>query len=54
MAISLPDIRESKGRVVRGFVTQFYVREDSRFKEEGVGIKPEPQAQRVTGPRGET
>jgi hypothetical protein len=46
MTSSLPDIREPSGHVVRGFIEKFYVREDSRFKEEGVGMKPEPQAKR--------
>jgi hypothetical protein len=41
--ISLPGIRESVGCVIRRISAQFRVREDSRFKEEGVGIKSSPQ-----------
>jgi hypothetical protein len=44
MVISFPDIRESKGCVVQGFITQFHVGEDARSKEEGLGVKSEPQA----------
>ena len=40
--ISLPDIRESKGCVAQGYIRLFHVREDARFKEEGVGMKSEP------------
>jgi hypothetical protein len=43
MIISLPGIRESVGCVIRGIVAQFHVREDSGFKEEGVGIQSGPQ-----------
>jgi hypothetical protein len=43
MIVSLPNIRESSGHVVRGFIAKFYTREDSRFAEEGVGVKSEPQ-----------
>jgi hypothetical protein len=43
MIISLPYIREPKGRIVRGSITQFYAREDLRFEEEGMGVKPKPQ-----------
>ena len=46
MVIPLPDIRESSGHIVGGFVVKFHVREDPRFEEEGVGIKSEPQAKR--------
>ena len=40
--ISLPDIRNPKVRVAWGFIIQFYVGEDSRFTEEGVGIESGP------------
>jgi hypothetical protein len=46
MMISLPDIRKSKGCVTQGYIRQFHVGEDARFKEEGVGIKSEPPAPR--------
>jgi hypothetical protein len=46
MTVSLPDIRNSI-IVVRRFIRQFDVGEDSRFKEESVGIKSEPQARSV-------
>jgi hypothetical protein len=39
---SPPDIRNSKGCVAQGYIILFYIREDARFKEEGVGIKSEP------------
>ena len=45
MIIPLPDVREPVAQAVRGFVTQLYAREDLRFTEEGVGIKPEPKVQ---------
>jgi hypothetical protein len=48
MIASLPNIRESSGHVVRGFIAKFYTREDSRFAEEGMGVKSEPQAKRGT------
>jgi hypothetical protein len=50
MIVSLPDIRESVGPVFRVFITQFYAGEDSRFKEEGVGIKSEPQGREAEVP----
>ena len=40
--ISLPNVCKSPGRVVWGVATQFYVGEDLRFTEEGMGIKPAP------------
>jgi hypothetical protein len=40
--ISLPKIRDSRGRVVRGFIRKFYAWEDLRVKEEGVGINSSP------------
>jgi hypothetical protein len=43
MIVSLPNIRESSGHVVRGFVAKFYTREDLRFAEEGMGVQSEPQ-----------
>jgi hypothetical protein len=48
MMVSLPNIRESSGRVVRELVAKFYTGEDSRFTEEGVGVQSEPQAKRGT------
>ena len=42
VTIPFPDICESEGRVVQAFVTELYVREDFRVKEEGVGVEPEP------------
>jgi hypothetical protein len=54
MIFSLPDICESNERVAQEFIIQFQVGEDSRFTEESVGVKSEPQAQRVTGPFGGT
>jgi hypothetical protein len=42
MMISFPDIGIPKGCVVQGYIRLFHVREDARFKEEGVGIKSEP------------
>ena len=54
MIISPPEIGESNERAARESITQFHVGEDPRFTKESVGIKPEPQAQRVTGPCGET
>jgi hypothetical protein len=52
MIVSLPNIRESSDHVVRGFVAKFYVGEYSRFTEEGVGVKSEPQAKRGMGQMG--
>ena len=43
-AISLPDIRKSSGHIAQGFIIQLHPGEDSRLKEEGMGIKSEPQA----------
>jgi hypothetical protein len=43
MIASLPNIRESSGHVVWGFVAKFYTGEDLRFAEEGMGVKSEPQ-----------
>jgi hypothetical protein len=53
MIVSLPNIRESSGYVVWGFIAKFYTREDSRFAEEGVGVKSEPQAKQGMGPKGD-
>ena len=49
MIVSLPNIRESSGHVVRGFITKFCAREDLRFAEEGVGVKSKQQVKRGTG-----
>ena len=46
MIISLPNVREPGENVVRRFIVQFYVGKYSRFKEEGVGVESEPQAER--------
>ena len=43
MIVSLPDICEPSVPVVRGFVTQLYIGEDSRFAEEGVSVESELQ-----------
>jgi hypothetical protein len=41
MMISLPDIRKSKGGIAQGYIRLFHARENTRFKEEGVGTKSE-------------
>ena len=46
MIISPPNVREPGENVVQRFIVQFYVGKDSRFKEEGVGVESEPQAER--------
>jgi len=43
MIFSLPDVRESKKGVVRGFVGHFQTGEDSRSTEEGVDQKSGPR-----------
>jgi hypothetical protein len=53
MIVSLPNIRESSSHVVRGFIAKFYIGEDSRFAEEGVGVKSETQAKEGMGPKGD-
>ena len=53
MIVSLPNIHESSGHVVRGFIAKFHTREDLRFAEEGVGVQSEPQVKRGIGPTGE-
>jgi hypothetical protein len=52
MIISLPDIHESSIHVVWAFIAKFYIREDLRFTEEGMGIQSEPQVKRGNEHRG--
>jgi hypothetical protein len=47
MIVSLPDIHEPNRCVVQRFIMQFYVGEEARFKEEGVGINSGPQKERA-------
>jgi len=43
MIFPLPDVCESIGSVVRGFIGHFQAGEDSRSTEEGVGQKSGPR-----------
>jgi len=48
MVLSLPDVSESKGSVVQGFVTQFQAGEDLRSTEEGMRQKSGPRVRTDT------
>jgi len=48
MILSLPDVGESKGSVVRVFVAQFQAGEDLRSTEEGVRQKSGPRVRAAT------
>jgi hypothetical protein len=44
MTIPLPNVCEPSGHVVWALIRKFYIWEDLQVKEEGMGIKSEPQA----------